>query len=286
MIMKIEPLGTSTGKLVYSCDRQDILHLSIANVIDLFKSSGILLFRGFGVTHETMKAFSEHFSSRFTRDQERPLVDSPDGFVSLVEPEMDAIGPHCENGNTPFQPEAVWFCCDVPAAQGGETLFWDGVQVWDELSHPLRQLFATQKVKYVKTYSADQWQHFLGSGATIADVKRILDQLEGTQYSINDDESVCLSYVCSAMIKTRYSHQDAFVNSLLVFKDKVMFEDGSPIPDSAFDEIETVMERLTGEISWQPGDLVMIDNSRFLHGRRAFNDDRRRIFALLSYLKF
>jgi alpha-ketoglutarate-dependent taurine dioxygenase len=43
---------------------------------------------------------------------------------------------------------------------------------------------------------------------------------------------------------------------------------------------------LTGEISWQPGDLVMIDNSRFLHGRRAFNDDRRRIFALLSYLKF
>jgi len=285
-MMIIEPLGTSTGKTVYSNDCKDILRLPATKIIDLFKSSGLLLFRGFGVTHEQMKAFSEQFSSRFTRDQERPLVDSSNGFVSLVEPEMDAIGPHCENGNTPFQPEAVWFCCAVPAAQGGETLFWDGVRVWEELSEGLRQLFVSKKIKYVKTYSAAQWKHFLGSGTTLADVRRTLDGLEGIDYQISEDESVCLEYVCSAVVKTKYGNQNAFVNSLVIFKDKVTFEDGSPIPDSVIAEIEQVMDRLAEEIPWQAGDLVMIDNSKFLHGRRAFNDDQRRIFCILSYLKF
>ena len=45
------------------------------------------------------------------------------------------------------------------------------------------------------------------------------------------------------------------------------------------------MYSLTQEILWQAGDLVMIDNSR-LDDCRAFNDNRRRLFALLSYLNF
>jgi Taurine catabolism dioxygenase TauD, TfdA family len=283
--MKIEPLGATAGKIIHQNGYSNILSLPPAEVIDQFKSSGLLLFRGFGVSPEQMKSFSEQFSSGFTRDQERPLV-TPDGFVSLVEPEMDAIGPHCENGNTPFQPDAVWFCCGVPAARGGETLVWDGVQIWQDLRKELKQLFIVKRIKYVKTYLAEHWKHFLGAEATIADVKQVLDTLEGLSYQIHDDESVCLEYICSAVMKTRYGQQDAFVNSLVIFRDKVMFEDGSEISDSVMDEIENLMDRLAEPICWKPGDLVMIDNSRFLHGRRAFDDERRQIFALLSYLKF
>lgn len=290
MMIKIESLGTSTAKIVYSDDCQDILSLPVAKITALFKSSGLLLFRGFGVTHKQMKAFSEKFSSRFIRDKGRPLVDSSDGFVGLVDVGMHYLGPHCEHANSPFRPDAVWFCCAVPAAEGGETLFWDGVRVWEELSQELKQLFVSKKIRFFQKFPADNWKYFLGSGATTSDVKRMLDGFEGVSYVINEDQSISLTYVCSSVVKTKYGNQDAFANSLLSeYKNPdgvVTFADGSLIPDAVIYEVKEVMDRLTEKIPWQAGDLAMIDNSKFLHGRRAFNDNRRQIFSTLSYLNF
>lgn len=97
-----------------------------------------------------------------------------------------------------------------------------------------------------------------------------------------------MEYKFSAVVKTKYSNEDAFANSLLLQygKGKVKFADNSLIPETAINEIKQVMNQFTGEIAWQPGDLVMIDNSRFLHGRRAFQDSRRQIFSTLSWLNF
>ena len=287
---KIELLGTSTGRIIYGNNRQDVMNLSVVEVETLFKSFGILLFRGFEVTYEQMKTFAGQFSSKFTREGTRHLADSSDGFVGLVDPGMNSVSPHCENGNSPFRPDAIWFCCARPAAQSGETLFWNGVRVWEELSEELRQLFLARKIKFVNNYSVEIWRHFLGSDATIADAKQALEGLDDISYRINEDQSISIAYVCSAVIKTKYGNQDAFVNNILTeHKDPeglVTFEDDLPIPDAVIDEIEKVMNRLTEELSWQTGDLVIIDNSKLLHGRRAFNDNRRQIYSLLSYLSF
>ncbi|MEM7770154.1 MAG: TauD/TfdA family dioxygenase [Cyanobacteria bacterium P01_A01_bin.37] len=257
--------------------------------LDWFKSYGFLLFRGFEVDSKKMKAFAEQFSSRFIRDRGRPLVDSSDGFVSLVDGGTHYISPHCEHANSPFRPDVVWFCCAVPVAQGGETLVWDGVQVWQEMSEELRKLFLDKKIRFFQKFPAAAWKYFLGTGSTIVDVKKTLDSLEGVSYQINPDQSVSLEYVCSAVVKTRYHNHDAFANSLISeYKNPrgvVTFEDGSPIPEAAINEIKEIMNRLTEVISWQFGDLAMIDNTRFLHGRRAFKDTKRRILSLLSYLK-
>ncbi|MEH2082679.1 MAG: TauD/TfdA family dioxygenase [Nostoc sp.] len=286
MTIQIDSLETSTKKIIYSDKCKDILSLSVAEIQELFKSSGILLFRGFGVTHEQMKAFSKQFSSRFTRETNRTRVDSREGFVSLVAQGTHFIEPHCENANTPFRPDAVWFCCGVPPAQGGETLFCDGVQVWEQLSEESKQLFLSKKIRFDFIYSAEQWKHFLGAEATLANVKQMLEGLEGVSYFINEDESVSFAYACPAVIKTKYSNQDAFANNILNAKESVFFENGSPIPDTIISEIEEVTDRLTEEIQWQVGDLVMIDNSRFLHGRRSFSDNQRLIFSIFSYLNF
>jgi hypothetical protein len=100
------------------------------------------------------------------------------------------------------------------------------------------------------------------------------------------------------VLQTKYGNQNAFVNDIITgnsnlkgsvnleLESALTFEDGSLIPDAVIEEIEKVMYSLTQEIRWKPGDLVMIDNSRFLHGRRAFSDNRRRLFSLLSYLNF
>lgn len=290
MLNKIEPLGISTGKIIYSCeDSQDILRLPVATTMELFKSSGVLLFRGFGVTHEQMKTFAELFSSKFIQDYVRPQVDS-DKFVHFVDEGMDACVPHSEHAYSPFRPDVIWFCCAVPAAQGGETTFCDGVRVLEELSEETRQLFLSKKLKfYYEEISADILKRLAGSDTTTANIKRMLDSLEGVKHQFKEDGSISMEYICSAVVKTKYCHHNAFANSVLAVhaaEKKVTFEDGSIVPDEVLDEIDKVTEKLMEKIPWQADDLAMIDNSRFMHSRKEFNDNRRQVFSTLSNLKF
>jgi len=299
----LEQFGSSTEKIVCSKTSQSILSLSSDEVLEQFRLCGLLLFRGFGVTYEEMREFSEKFSSKFVRDPARQIVGSFGDFIQMVDNGMDEVLPHCENAVSPFRPDIVWFCCGVPAAQDGETLFWDGIKIWEKLSELVKQLFISKKVKFRFLFPVDNWKLFFGLGTTIADVKQILDNIPEVNYHFKEDESIYFEYTCSGVVKTKFDNQYAFANSIIIWHKEqdnyekttfdiqesdliVFFEDGSLIPNAAIKEIKEVMDKLTGVISWQPGDIVMIDNSRFLHGRRAFQDNRRQIFSHLSYLKY
>lgn len=289
MINNISQLGNSTGKIVYSGDDyQNIFSLPTAEIIKLFKTSGIILFRGFEINVETMKNFSEKFSSRHFIDYTKTSINS-DEFINFVDNGMDNRVAHSEHAYSPFRPDVIWFCCVMPAADGGETLFWDGVRVWEELSHEIKQLFIDKKLKYCHTVTPNIWKMFTGSNGTIEELQRMLDRIPEISYQINEDQTVSMEYICSAVVKTKYSNQDAFANSFWAYQKKsqeAIFEDGSRAANEVEAEVEKVLDRLTEEILWQSGDLVMIDNSRFLHGRKAFNDQRRQIFTTLSNLNF
>ena len=311
-MLKTEPFGTSTAKIVYSKNEQSILGLPTQEVLEMFESFGALLFRGFGVTYKEMREFSAKFSSKFVRDTSRQTIDD---FVQLVNNGTDEVLPHSENSGSPFQPDLVWFCCGVPAAQDGETILLDGVKVWQQLDKSVKQLFLSQRIKYEYNFEAKHWKLFFGSETTIADVKQTLNNIKDVNYQIKEDESICFKYTCPAVVKTKFGARYAFANSIISyyqepllsekpevsdevnfdktdFKPKtkgdrgiVYFEDGSPIPKATIDAIKGVMAQLTDKILWQTGDLIMIDNSRFLHGRRAFQDEQRLIYTHLSYLK-
>ena len=292
MNSKIEALGTSTGKILYNSDCKNILDFCYTEIIELFKSCGVILFRGFGVTPKQMKDFSEQFSYKYIRDFTKSSTNS-DIFVNLVdsENEINSLLPHCEYSFSPFRPDVIWFCCTVPAKQGGETLFWDGVRVWEELSEQSKQLFLSKQLKFSrKNVPFNVLKGLTGADAnTIDDIQQILDSIDGVSYQFNDDQTVSIEYICSAVKKTKYSHQNAFANHFWVQQkrtEEAIFEDGSRASDEVADEIEIIFDKLTEEIHWQAGDLVMIDNWRFLHGRRAFNDNRRQVFTTLSNLKF
>ena len=63
----------------------------------------------------------------------------------------------------------------------------------------------------------------------------------------------------------------------------VLLEDDSPIPGSVKQDVMEASEKLTEEIPWRNGDVAIVDNTRFMHGRTAFSDPQRRIFAALSF---
>jgi hypothetical protein len=60
------------------------------------------------------------------------------------------------------------------------------------------------------------------------------------------------------------------------------YGDGSPIAPETIERVNQVLDDCTYEMEWQPHDLVLIDNMRFLHGRRPFSGGTRRLFVAMA----
>jgi alpha-ketoglutarate-dependent taurine dioxygenase len=66
----------------------------------------------------------------------------------------------------------------------------------------------------------------------------------------------------------------------------VRFADDSRLPDDVVAEIREVTDKLTLPVAWEARDLIMVDNSRLMHGRNAFNDTQREINVRMSSTTF
>lgn len=60
-----QPLSEKVGKIILNVDNVNLLELDKTEIINLFKSSGVLLFRGFASNTETFKEFSNSLSTDF-----------------------------------------------------------------------------------------------------------------------------------------------------------------------------------------------------------------------------
>jgi alpha-ketoglutarate-dependent taurine dioxygenase len=56
--------------------------------------------------------------------------------------------------------------------------------------------------------------------------------------------------------------------------------DGSPIPESALDNIRTAYRVTSVEFPWQARDLLLLDNMLTAHGRNPFTGQRRVAVAM------
>jgi alpha-ketoglutarate-dependent taurine dioxygenase len=283
--MNIATLGGGSGQIVFCESDRNVLSLDMSKIQSLFKSSGVILFRGFEVNDQTFLASVSPYTSQFLRDYGNSKTSDPaGGFIQSVTLGTNPIELHCENAVSAERPDIVWFYCATPALKGGETTFCDGVVVWSQLSDSTKQLFLKKRLKYTVTVPREM---YLNKDQEI--VLRVgALKFAGTTYRFNDDESLTIEYVVPGVNQTKYGSQPAFANSITgpYPSYRITFEDNSKIPVAVVQEIKQLHEKLTEDIPWQAGDLVMIDNSRFLHGRRSFYDRQRRISTLMSLANF
>ncbi|MET0623203.1 MAG: TauD/TfdA family dioxygenase [Pyrinomonadaceae bacterium] len=284
--MNITQLGAGSGKLVRCEGERSLLDLDDTAVQDLFKSSGVLLFRNFELDEAAFPAFVARFTSQYLRDEygNSRVPDPTGGFVQGVTLGSKPIELHSENSVSAERPDLIWFYCTAPALEGGETTFCDGVEVWNRMSDEAKQMFLSKKVKYAVT--APREVYLNREQNVVLRVGRL--KFAGTTYRFNDDESLTVEYVVSAVNKIRYGERLAFANGITgpYPSYRTTFEDGSGIPPAVMQEIRQLHQQLTENIPWRAGDLAMIDNSRFLHGRRAFSDKQRRISTMMSLANF
>ena len=242
---------------------------------------------------EGFNAFVARNSSRISLDPARSFHGR---HAQLVDAGLGPIGLHCENGNSPVWPELCWFYCEKAARLGSQTTLCEGRTVWARLSPETRSLFQSNDIAYSRRVDEPRWktyvQHALGKTSVddvrFADLERVT---AGTRSRtiLNDDGSIHYSVQVPAVRAGAFSSEPGFANSILGPSNNyeapvIAFADGSPIPDHVMEEIRRVTEEVTDEIDWRDGDLLLIDNMRVMHGRRAILDPDRIIYNALSFI--
>ena len=115
------------------------------------------------------------------------------------------------------------------------------------------------------------------------------------QLEVHSDRSITTNYVTSALVESRCGKYKVFINNILPVVEQelkgsnsslVRFEDDSKIPNEIISEIQEVTDKLTYLVSWQKGDIVMVDNTRLMHGRKSFSDNQRDIYVRLCEAAF
>ncbi|MFT7527918.1 MAG: hypothetical protein ACI9LY_003078 [Arenicella sp.] len=78
-----------------------------------------------------------------------------------------------------------------------------------------------------------------------------------------------------------------FARQNLQVRDFPCYADGSEVSDAFADEIETISNRLATAIKWLKDHVLMLENTRFMHGRNPIGDPQsRRILTQFGYLSF
>ncbi|CAM3844106.1 Taurine catabolism dioxygenase TauD, TfdA family [Vibrio aerogenes CECT 7868] len=270
-------------------------------LLEKLAAHGYIVLRDF---EHSISCFSElvrQTSSRISLDPARTF----DGDTAQkVDAGYDKIGLHCENGNSPFWPDLCWFYCQDAPAYGSQTTVCDGKQVYDHMSDAQKAIFLEQDIVYTRQVEEQKWQRFAfhalagqaDAPSCIEEIQldhllRLTEQSGSSEIRLNEDHSIQYSFRTPAIRKSHVNADEKynFANSIFgpsthYEKPVITFTDGTSIPEALLAQMEQLCETFTYEVNWQEGDIVMIDNTRVMHGRRKIEDKNRTIFNALSYL--
>jgi len=221
----------------------------------------------------------------------REVIDDKNNIQS-VDPGDNVFPLHPEMSREPWKPDVAFFACETPPKQGGETLFCDGVELVRRMPSRVLKVFNKRKLRYTIQTNSEFIKYWLKKDEyTVADLKN--PPTDCPFEFIQHDDKVFRSYVTPVLHRPMFNNKLAFGNFLLfaryIHNDKWFptYEDGSIVPDNLIETVKKTGEKITVSNQWHKGDIMMIDNTRFLHGRnRILNLKDRRILTYFGYLKF
>jgi alpha-ketoglutarate-dependent taurine dioxygenase len=286
------PINPELGRMIQAASGQTLRQLPSERVIELFQHAGLLVFRNFGATLEDFSDFTRQFTAQFVihRNSSRRQIGQ-DPTIQTVFTDRGALPFHGEmyyvpaRSNCNSRPDILWFYCIQPGRNLGETIFCDGIQVWESLSQDARDCFERHRLRYRHRTPSSVWRSLSPEPSSFLDN---LARVPGvTNCRVEASGDLQWDYVTPAAQKTKYTDRIAFVNSLLPPSDayEVTFEDGSYVPQELRRHVLRTTERLCVPIHWQELDVAMVDNTRCMHGRYS-NDEDRKIVVRMSIANF
>ena len=293
--MHISHISEQFGSVVHGSPGETVFDVDQAAVRELIKSRGVVMFSGFGTKLPDFDRYIKRFGDNFMTYQGggyiRRQVSEDETLLSTRydygREKQDTFGlpMHGEMYYTDLRPVLLWFFCERPADADGETTVCDGAQVFAELSGQWKDLLNQKKLKYVRRYLDGEWQLIYQTD----DIAEALNFCQGNGITANveDGRTLCTEYVHPGVIKSRWGNHSVYINNILpvIWQERmgrktsiVRLEDGSEIPSELIEEVIAVQQKHIIPLPWKSGDFAVIDNTRAMHGRRAFQDTDREVF--------
>jgi alpha-ketoglutarate-dependent taurine dioxygenase len=267
--------------------------LDSADVIEAFREHGAILFRGFEYDVHSLSRFTAVFCARFVRNESgRRGRISSDGTTQTVNLGREAFPLHPELSRVPWRPDIAWFACARAPSSGGETLVCDGAAIAAGLSSSTRETLSERILLYREETPVGAFTDWLGIPPPDDRVLALISRDSPFRFE-RAGNRIFRSFTRPFLDRALFTKSPVFANFLLFARFMLgtrqfpTFEDGSIVPDPIVEEIRDVSEGLTVAHRWQRGDLLMLDNSRFLHGRNPVgNVEEREIWTQFGYAGF
>lgn len=270
-------------------------------LLNLLSVHGGILFRDFHVsTPNQFESFAgkliDDWMGYRDRASKRSLI-AGNVFTSTDTPRGFSIPLHNESSFTSRWPQKIFFYCRQPASEGGRTPIADVRKVYTSLATEIRDRFEKLGVMYVRNFGP-------GIGMDWRDVFQVAGREELEEYcaasSIKttwlDDNRLRTVQVRPATLKHPSTGEALWFNHAMALHagslDQSLrtalerqhgeknlphnsyYGNGEPIDDATFKLIRDAYTEATCLFDWQPGDVLMLDNLLYAHGREPYSGDR------------
>lgn len=299
--MKVTPIQDHFGAYITAEDGETFRDIDRQEVINLLKARGTLLFKGYNASREDFDEFTDIINPDYMNYKgggyvRKTVGDSEKNGKALLSTRYDhgvkkqrtfGLPLHGEMYYTDLRPAMLWFYCAKPADKDGQTTACDGAEIYNRLPQEWKDLLHEKKLMFLRVYQKEEWSKLYQT----EDPDEAKQFASGNGIEVEYDaetEVMKTKYLTNAVLPTRWGGRTAYINNLLTVymqmemgrgeTSTVWFEDGSAIPSELMDEVKRLQEELIVDLNWEPGEMALLDNSRALHGRRAFEDTDREIY--------
>jgi len=225
-----------------------------------------------------------------------------DVYSSTEYPKEHEILLHNEMSYTTSWPSRLWFFCETPAGSGGETPVADSRKIYKKIDPAIRRQFEQKELLYVRNYMPGldvPWQQVFNT-----EDQQAVEQYcrsAGISFRWNGEELKTWQK-CQSIVKHPTTNETSWFNQAHLFHHSnlpaeysellfsmfkedelprnVMFADRSPIDPGMLTEIKEVMASEKYTFDWQQGEILIVDNILFAHGREPFTGERKIAVAM------
>ncbi|MEA5510835.1 TauD/TfdA family dioxygenase [Crocosphaera sp. UHCC 0190] len=270
---------------------------------------GALLLRGFKCNsaedfESVCKTFSPELLNYIGGGSPRTIVKNR-VYTSTHYPAQQHIMLHNECSYLKKMPSILFFFCQQPPTDRGETPIGDMRRVLEKISPDIRDKFAEKGVTYISNLHGGKgfnrsWQETFQTDDR-SKVEQILTA-DGYDYQWKADGGLQTSLTCPGIRnhpitgKAYWGNQainwhphefDAKQRQLLLslygengLPKNARYGDGTPISDQEIDHIREVLLSEEVVFNWQQGDILICDNQAIAHGRQPFTGERKILVSM------
>jgi Taurine catabolism dioxygenase TauD, TfdA family len=270
--------------IVQSIGGETLDLIDSAQIIAQLRNTAVLV-RGYPPSVETFTTFAKKFCtvSVFNESPNRLVLDGANNIQS-VNLGTEPFPLHPELSREPWKPDLCFFHCIAAPKSGGETTYCDGVDLVRRLSPKVRAALENRSLLYVQPAPPAILKYWLGTEEP-DDANLAIPPVNCPYRFRRFDNGTVRYFSYPALHRTLLSDDLAFGNFLLFARhylglDQIpLFDDGSIVPDWIVEAIKEAADPITFAVPWQPGDILILDNSRFMHGRNAITEPGDRLIA-------